>query len=212
MLKVGLTGGIASGKTTIAQLLVEKGAYHIDFDELAHEVERMGTSTWQKIVQAFGQDILHGDGSIDRKKLGAIVFSNPERLQLLNKIVHPAVIEEWRKRCDEIGEKDGEAIILSDVPLLFEAGLRGLFDFVILIYSPPELQIKRLMERNGLTEGEAKIRLAAQMPIKEKIPLADYVFDNSAPLNETLSQVDSLWEELRRLGKKFFCKGEATHD
>ncbi|MCX7982592.1 MAG: dephospho-CoA kinase [Syntrophales bacterium] len=201
MLKVGLTGGIASGKTTIARLLVEKGAYHIDFDELAHDVEKKGTPVWEQIVRNFGPGILLEDGTIDRRKLAQIVFKNKEKLNQLNQIVHPAVLEKWYKCLKDIADQNAQAIVLNDVPLLFEVGLQGLFDHIILIYSPPDIQIKRLMERNGYTEEEAKQRLAAQMSMEEKVPLADTVFDNSLPLEEAKTRVDILWEKLTRLQK-----------
>lgn len=202
MLKVGLTGGIASGKTTITKLLVEKGAYHLDFDALAHEVEKKGTPVWENIVKHFGPSILNEEGEIDRKKLADVVFKNPEKLELLNRIVHPAVLEEWERRVKEIERLNKNAIVLNDVPLLFEAGLQGLFDYIVLIYSPPEAQIKRMMERNGYTEEEAKLRLKAQMPIDEKIPWADTVFDNNSPLEEVKSRIQTLWEELIRLQRE----------
>lgn len=212
MLKIGLTGGIASGKTTITKLLVEKGAYHIDFDFLAHQVEEKGTDVWRQIVSHFGPQVLGDDGGIDRKKLSKIVFNDPEKLKLLNRLVHPAVIEEWRKRLQEIEAQDAYAIILNDVPLLFEAGLQDLFDYTILVYSPPEMQVKRLMERNGYTEKEARLRLAAQMPIDEKIPLADIVFDNTCSLADVKNRVEKLWEELTRLQREKYKKGAFRYD
>ncbi|HOJ51514.1 MAG TPA: dephospho-CoA kinase [Syntrophales bacterium] len=206
MLKVGLTGGIASGKTTVTRLLVEKGAYHIDFDQLAHEVEKKGSSVWSEIVKNFGSSILEAGGAINRRKLAEIVFTNPDKLKLLNRIVHPAVIEEWKKRLREIEVRDKNAIVLGDVPLLFEAGLKDLFDFTIVVYTPPDIQVKRLMERNGFTEEEARLRIANQMPIEEKIPLADMVFDNSLPLEETKSRVDTLWDELTQRQREIHLK------
>lgn len=210
MLKVGLTGGIASGKTTVSQLLGEKGVYHIDFDTLAHDVQKKGTPIWAELVAEFGPSILHDDGTINRARLGDMVFKDRTLLSRLNEIVHPAVISEWEKICQQIARQDAEAIILNDVPLLIEAGLQHLFDFIILVYIPPEVQIRRLMERNGLTEEEARIRLEAQLPIQEKVAFADIVFDNSIPYPELEQQVQSLWKELiRRAGKHEGRNGES---
>ena len=170
MLNVGLTGGIACGKSTVARMLVEKGAILIDFDDLAHAVEEPEGPVWRGIVSHFGEGILLPDRQIDRRKLGAIVFEDREKRDILNRLVHPAVFAEWRKRLGEIEKTRADAIVLSDVPLLIEAGLKTMVDVVLLVYLPPEGQIRRLMARNGFTRKEAERRVAAQMPIGEKIP------------------------------------------
>jgi len=196
MLKVGLTGGIASGKSTVAWWLVEKGAIHIDFDALAHFVEEPDQPAWKAIVASFGRGILNDDRTISREKLGAIVFQDREKLKLLNGLVHPAVYAEWHCRLEEIGRQKPEAIVLAGVPLLFEENLQSLFDLVVLVYIPPEEQLRRLVARNGYGEEEARRRLAAQMPIADKIPLADLVVNNGGREDETRELVDRLWQDL----------------
>ncbi len=202
MLNAGLTGGIASGKSTVAKMLQEKGAYIIDFDELAHYVEEPDRPAWQEIVNYFGRDILNEDRTINRVKLGLIVFADQEKLSRLNSIVHPAVFEEWRRRMDEINRKDPGAIVIADVPLLVEVGLQRLLDVVILVYSSPEDQIKRLMDRSGCSREEALKRLASQMPIDEKTRYADIVIDNHDTPEVTRGIVDCVWKELLEREKK----------
>jgi dephospho-CoA kinase len=198
MLDVGLTGGIASGKSTVARLLMEKGAFHVDFDLLAHEVEEPDRPAWKAIVAAFGKGILQGDRTIDRARLGAIVFQDREQLQTLNRIVHPAVYEAWTHRRSVIAGRNPSAIVLADVPLLMEGGMESLFDLVLLVYVSPEEQIRRLMTRNGYSEEEARLRLAAQIPIGDKVSRADIVLDNGGTLEETHRLLDGIWEELLR--------------
>ena len=197
MLNVGLTGGIASGKSTVAKMLAEKGAILIDFDELAHAVQEPEGPVWQKIVAHFGLDILGPDRTIDRRKLGAVVFGNREKLELLNRLVHPAVSTEWQRRIAEIRTTQPDAIVLSDIPLLLEAGLKPQVDLVLLVYIPPEEQINRLMRRNGYGRDEALSRLASQMPLDAKLPEADIVIRNDGSRGETQNAVDALWQELQ---------------
>lgn len=198
MLNVGLTGGIASGKSTVARMLAEKGAIVIDFDELAHAVQEPEGLVWQEIVDHFGRDILGPDRAIDRRKLGAVVFGDREKLELLNRLVHPAVFAEWQRRIAEIRAVRPDAIVLSDIPLLFEAGLKPQVDLVLLVYIPPEEQIRRMMARNGYSRDEAKSRLASQMPIDAKLPEADIIIRNEGSQEETRRAVDGLWEELQK--------------
>jgi dephospho-CoA kinase len=198
MLNVGLTGGIACGKSTVARMLAEKGAVLIDFDELAHAVEEPEGPVWREIVRHFGRDILNPDRAIDRRKLGAVVFEDREKLDLLNRLVHPAVFAEWRRRMAEIRAARPDAIVLSDIPLLVEAGLKPMVDLVILVYLPPEEQIARLMARNGYHREEAAKRLASQMPIDAKLPSADIVIRNDGSPAETRRAVDEVWEELQK--------------
>ena len=197
MLNVGLTGGIASGKSTVARMLVEKGAVLIDFDELAHAAEEPEGAVWREIVRHFGPDVLCADGKIDRRKLGECVFADREKLDLLNSLVHPVVFEQWRRRLEEIRKMQPEAIVLSDIPLLIEAGLKPMVDLVLLVYLPPEEQIARLMARNGYSREEAASRLASQMPIREKLPCADIVIRNDGLPGETRRAAGEVWEELK---------------
>lgn len=198
MLNVGLTGGIASGKSTVAQLLVEKGAHLIDFDEISHAVMAPEGPVWRDVVRHFGEGILDNDGTIDRRKLGSIVFSDREKLDLLNRLVHPAVFKEWRKRIEAIGKEQPDAIVLSDIPLLIEAGMESMVDLVLLVYVPPEEQIARLVARSGLSPEEAKKRIASQMPIDEKLPIADIVVRNDGSPEATREASSAVWTELIR--------------
>lgn len=202
MLNVGLTGGIASGKSTVAMMFVEKGAYLIDFDELAHFVEEPDRPAWKAIVNCFGSDILNEDRTINRVELGLIVFADHDKLSLLNSIVHPAVFEEWKRRIEEIYERDPCAVVISDVPLLIEVGMQHMVDVVILAYVTPIEQIQRLMNRNKCSRQDAMSRLESQMPIDEKIPYADIVIENRGTLEMTRRIVDDVWKELIQRERK----------
>jgi len=197
MLNVGLTGGIACGKSTVARMLAEKGAVLIDFDEMAHAVEDPGGPVWQEIIRHFGEEILHEDRTIDRRKLGETVFADREKRELLNRLVHPAIFEEWQRRLAEIRARRADAIVVSDIPLLIEAGMKGMVDLVLLVYITPEEQIRRVMVRDGFSREEAERRLAAQMPIDEKLCWADIVIRNDGSLENTRRAVDEIWEELK---------------
>ncbi len=196
MLNVGLTGGIATGKSTVVRMLVKKGARVIDHDALVHTLQEPGRPVWNRIVEAFGREILDAGGRIDRKKLGVLVFGDEERRKVLEGIVHPAVLEEAQRERDRIGRKDERAIVLSDIPLLLEVGMQGLFDLILLVYAPPEVQIARVMKRNNMTRDEAVARLEAQMPIDEKLKRADVVIRNDGTMKELQQRVDEVWQEL----------------
>ncbi len=198
MLNVGLTGGIACGKSTVARMFVLRGAHLIDFDVIAHEVQEPGKPAWQEIVDYFGCDVLDSDKKISRIKMAAIVFNNPGKLRVLNNIVHPRVYEEWHDRLEKIKAADPHAIVLSDVPLLFEGRMQSLFDLTILVMIPAEEQICRLIARNGLTQDEAQARLVCQMPINDKICLTDIVIDNQKSIADTEEKVEEVWQELIR--------------
>ena len=194
MLNVGLTGGIGSGKSTVDGLFRAKGAYIIDFDELAHLVEEPNGPAWKGIVENFGREILNADDTINREKLGDIVFRDREKLKKLNSIVHPAVFDEWKKKINDIRKED--AIIISDIPLLIEVGMQDAVDITILVYISPEEQIKRIMKRNGYSSKESEDRLNSQMSIDDKIPYADFVINNEGSIKETKKTVDEVWENL----------------
>ena len=196
MLNVGLTGGIASGKSTVSRILAEKGAVLIDFDEMAHAVQDPGGPVWREIIRHFGREMLLEDGTIDRRKLGETVFADREKRELLNRLVHPAIFEEWRRRLAEIRERLADAIVVSDIPLLIEAGMKGMVDLVLLVYITPEEQIRRVMARDGFSREEAERRLAAQMPIDEKLRWADIVIHNGGSPEETRKEVCRVWMEL----------------
>lgn len=196
MLNVGLTGGIGSGKSTVARFLENKGAVHLDIDLVAHEVEQPGKPVWREIVAAFGTSILREDRSIDREKLGKRVFRDPPARELLNRIVHPAVYGEWKKRIGDIAAARKDAIIISDIPLLIEAGWQKDVDLVLLVYISPDEQVRRIVKRNGLSREEALDRLRSQMPIVEKIFYAHRILDNGGDIDRTRQAIDRLWPEL----------------
>ena len=196
MLHVGITGGIASGKTTVDNLFCEKGAILIDHDLLTRHVQEPDAEAWQQIVAHFGTGILRADRQIDREKLGQIVFSDERERLILNDIVHPAVFRLWKKQLDEIERRQPDAVVLSDIPLLIETESTGLVDLVILVFVPSEIQLDRLMTRNGLSREDAEKRIASQMPIADKRPYADFIIDNSGTMEETRRSVDAVWEKL----------------
>ncbi len=196
MLNVGLTGGIACGKSTVAGMFVKNGAHLIDFDVLAHKVQEPGKPAWQKVVACFGQDILQADGKIDRNKLGSIVFGDKRKIKALSKIVHPFVYQEWQAQLEKIGKKEKHAIVMADVPLLFEGKKQKLFDLTVLVVIEPEEQIHRLMTRNHISRDEAQKRLKSQMPYREKKVLADMVIENRGTMAETEKAVKKVWREL----------------
>ncbi|NPU84185.1 MAG: dephospho-CoA kinase [Syntrophaceae bacterium] len=206
MLNVGLTGGIGCGKSTVARMLLRKGAYIVDFDRVAHEVQEPDGAAWKAVVAEFGPEVLRPDRTLDREKLGAIVFNDGAKRCRLNEIVHPAVFDEWRGRVEAIRREKPDAVVIADVPLLFEVGMQTMLDLVVLVYLSPEGQIRRIMKRNGYTREDAALRLASQMPIDEKVPLADFVVNNEGTFKETEIQVDDIWrrlterEEEKRLG------------
>lgn len=185
---VGLTGGIASGKSTVSSILIEKGITVIDADIEARLAVENGEEAYYEIVSQFGVEVLHSDESIDRGKLGSIIFHNQEKRFVLNNIVHPAV----RKRMIIKKEKaiaDGERLIIMDIPLLFESKLTSLVDRTLLVYVDETVQLERLMERNQLSEEDAIARIHSQMPLKEKIQLADAVINNNGTIEETKKQL-----------------------
>ncbi|OLN22660.1 dephospho-CoA kinase [Domibacillus antri] len=193
---IGLTGGIASGKSTVSNMLKEKGYTIIDADIAARVVVEPGQPALQKIMNVFGPDILTAEGTLDRAKLGAIVFHDEEKRKQLNEIVHPAV-RKWMMDQKEEAIAAGKKTILFDSPLLFESNLTWMVDKTLLIYVDPKTQLHRLMARNGFTEQEAKARIQSQWPIDEKKELADDVIDNSSTLAETERQVNEWITRLR---------------
>ncbi|MBP8718566.1 MAG: dephospho-CoA kinase [Candidatus Atribacteria bacterium] len=197
MLIVGLTGGIVSGKTTIARMFQELGAQVIDADEIARKVVRPGEKAWQGIVEYFGPEILREDLEINRKKLADIVFSNKEKLAVLNRITHPEITLMIKKQINQLKNKYQKNIIcIVEAPLLFEAHLEDMMDKIIVVYLNREEQLKRLLLRNNLTREEAIQRIESQMPLEEKLSRADYVIDNCFSLQQTKKQVLQVWKEL----------------
>ncbi|PRX06852.1 UNVERIFIED_ORG: dephospho-CoA kinase [Actinomadura viridilutea] len=195
MLKVGLTGGIGSGKSEVSARLRAHGAMIIDADRIAREVVEPGTPGLAAVAAEFGEEILRPDGSLDREKLASIVFSDADRRAALNAIVHPLVGERVAELMEAAPE---DAVVVYDVPLLVENDLAGMYDVVVVVDAPVETQIRRLVERRGMTEEEARARIAAQATREQRRALAHHVIDNSGSLDELHAQVDALWDELVR--------------
>ncbi|MGQ5636870.1 MULTISPECIES: dephospho-CoA kinase [unclassified Streptomyces] len=199
MLKVGLTGGIGAGKSEVSRLLVEHGAVLIDADRIAREVVAPGTPGLTAVVEAFGEDVLTADGSLDRPKLGSIVFADPGRLAVLNRIVHPLVGARSRE-LEEAAAPD--AVVVHDVPLLTENGLAPLYDLVIVVDARPETQLDRLVRLRGMTEQDARARMAAQATREQRRRIADIVIDNDVPLDTLRKRVAQVWEDLVRRARE----------
>ncbi|MBM3941433.1 MAG: dephospho-CoA kinase [SAR202 cluster bacterium] len=193
MLVIGLTGGIGTGKSQVAQLLGRLGAVVISADQVGHEAYRPNSKIWREVVAAFGKDILQPSGEIDRKKLGAVVFSDPKRLEQLNRIMHPRMAQMVADRIQALREK-GAAVVVVEAALLFEAGWNSLVDEVWVTDSPEGVIVSRLQSRNGLSEAEARKRIASQMNREEKIAQADVVVDNSRNLDALERTVQELWQ------------------
>jgi dephospho-CoA kinase len=194
---IGLTGGVGSGKSTVAGMFAALGANVVDADEATHAVYAPGTDGFDAIVDAFGPEYVR-DGQIDRKRLGDLVFNDEAARLRLNAIVHPRVRDWMTARTAEVMD-GGADIVIQDVPLLFENGLQDLFSSTVLVYARPETQVARLVEQRGLPRDRARAILAAQMPIDEKRPLASFVIDNDGSLDETRRQVDEVWARARSL-------------
>ncbi|WP_344392163.1 dephospho-CoA kinase [Streptomyces vastus] len=195
MLTVGLTGGIGAGKSEVSRLLVECGAVLIDADKIAREVVERGTPGLAAVVDAFGEDILTPDGSLDRPKLGSIVFTDPDKLALLNSIVHPLVGARSRELESAAAQ---DAVIVHDVPLLAENGLAPLYDVVVVVDAAPETQLDRLIRLRGMTEEDARARMAAQATRDKRLQTADIVIDNDVPLEQLERRVREVWADLVR--------------
>lgn len=195
----GLTGGIASGKSTVAEMFAELGAYIIDADKVGHQMLDSSGSAYQKIVHYFGDEILDSSGEIDRKLLGALVFADAEKLKALNAIVHPGIIAEVDGLAARHAAAHPGTLILVDAALIFEAGIGGSFRKVIVTWCRPEQQIERLMAKAGFGREEAGRRIAAQMPAEDKRRLADFVIDCSGTEVQTRAQVQELFPKLKQL-------------
>jgi len=196
MMVIGLTGGLATGKSTVARMFQDCGAHLIDADELARQVVRPGRPAWRDIVRTFGAQVLAPDRTVDRAALARLVFRNSTTLRRLNAIVHPRVAREQAKLTKAIAKKDPRAIIVYDVPLLFEAGAARRVDKIVVVKTDRETQIRRLIARNGFTRAEALRRIRAQMPLAKKARLADYVIDGTLPLPRLRAAVRTIFQTL----------------
>jgi len=199
MLKVGLTGGLASGKSFAGQALADLGCHLIQADELGHQVLLPGAEAYDGVVREFGPAILDPDGKIDRKRLAAQVFGNPERLAALNRLVHPAVFRREEEMMAAIAARDPKAIVVVEAAILIETGSYRRFDKLILAVCGREQQVERAMRRDGATREEVLARLERQMPLEEKRKFADYVIDTSGGKQDTLRQAREIYEELRKI-------------
>jgi len=195
MLLVGLTGGIASGKSTVSALLAERGAEIIDADHIARQVVMPGSHAWYKIRDHFGPGVLFADGSIDRQALADIVFADPAKLTVLNEITHPEIFARIADRLE--AHHDQDVVVVLDAALLIEAGLADGVDVVVVTHSPREIQLERLAAK-GMGARDAEARIGAQLAPEKRLARADIVIDNTGSLEELAGRVDEVWEELQR--------------
>jgi len=198
MIIAGVTGTIGTGKSTVARMFAELGAFVIDHDRISREVVEPGKPAWQSIVDTFGRDILNNDRSINRQSLADIVFKDPAKLQKLNSIVHPAVLNEDQLLVEERKRVDPTGLIIKDVPLLLEAGpeiAHLLVEKIIVVFASPDVQLKRLIVR-GVPEEDARSRIKTQLPVSDKAKYADYVVNNDGTLDQTRQQVKDIYSRL----------------
>jgi dephospho-CoA kinase len=201
MLKVGLTGGLASGKSFVGQALVDLGCHLVQADELGHQVLRTTGEAYEPVLREFGRGILGEDGEIDRQRLAAEVFEKPERLAALNQIVHPLVFRQEEQWLAEVARTDPDGIAIVEAAILIETGSYRRFDKIILVVVDEQQQTERAMRRDGATFEQVEARLSRQMPLTEKKKFADYIIDTSGTKSETLRQTRELYESLRRITK-----------
>lgn len=196
MTLVALSGGIASGKSTVARLLADRGAVVVDADAIVRDVQMPGSPVLTQIAETFGEDLIREDGSLDRALLGSRVFGDDARLAKLNAIVHPAVRAESTRRFDEAFAEDPEAIVVYDVPLLVEARAGDGWDLIVIAHAPAEVRMRRLIEERGMSASDAASRIASQVSDEARLKIADVVIDTAGTMDETVAQAAALWERL----------------
>ncbi len=194
---IGLTGGIATGKSTVSAILKKAGAVIIDADRIAREVVKKGLPAYREIVENFGEIVLLSNGEINRSVLGDLIFNDPRKKQLLNRIVHPHVRRETNRRLKDMENSSPDTIAVLDIPLLFEAEMHKDLSEVIVVYAPEHIQIKRLMKRDNISEADAVARVRSQMPIEEKKNRATIVIDNSGTMEDTRKQTLEIFKTLK---------------
>lgn len=197
---VGLTGGIASGKSIVSAELKKLGAHIIDADRIAREITVPGAPVLEEIVREFGGEYLLPDGALDRKKLGRLVFSDPEKLKRLNEITHPAIVERTKDLIRGIQETDPDALIIVDAAVLIETGLHKSMDKVMVVYADEDKQVEWMGKRDGFDANEAKKRISAQIPLKEKLLAADYIISNDGTVDELRDKVRKIYSGLKGPG------------
>jgi dephospho-CoA kinase len=195
---IGLTGGIATGKSTVSAILKNAGAVIIDADQIARRVVKKNLPAYRQILAHFGESVLLPDGEINRAALGNLIFNDSRKKQLLNSIVHPHVRKETDRQLRHIAKKNPNALVILDIPLLLEAGMREDLSEVIVVYAPEHIQIKRLMERDHISQADALARIRSQMPIEKKKRLATMVIDNSGPIEYTRKQTLEILQRLKQ--------------
>ncbi|WP_341278705.1 dephospho-CoA kinase [Paenibacillus sp. FSL H8-0537] len=193
-MRIGLTGGIATGKSTVAHLLVELGALLVDADQVAREVVLPGEPALAAVASAFGQAVLHKDGTLDRAALGQIVFNNKAKLGQLEAILHPAIRATMQQRMADYERQHQDTLVVADIPLLYETEQEHLYEGVLVVYVPEHIQLERLMARNNVDEQEARRRIGLQMDMEEKKRRATWVIDNSGTPAQTRQQVQEFWK------------------
>lgn len=194
---IALTGGIASGKSTIARRLAELGAVIVDADQIVRDVQAPGSAVLGRIEEVFGEDVIAEDGALDRAALGAKVFADPDQLARLNAIVHPAVRAESQRRFEAAASADPETVVVYDVPLLVEARVDDPWDLIVVAHAPADERRRRLVELRGMAAQAAQERIDAQVSDERRLAIADEIIDTSGSLDETIRQTDSLWERIR---------------
>jgi len=203
LLRVGLTGGLCSGKSQVAEMFLRRGVHVLHADQLAHELMRPGQPVYEQVVNHFGREIVQADGAIDRRKLAALAFE-PGRIQELNRIVHPPVVKQQEAWMEEMAQHDPRGIALVEAALIVEAGVAQRFDKLVVVTSTPEQKVERFAARSpdadkDAARREARRRIAAQLPDEQKVKVADYVIDNSSSLAATEQQVEKAFAELKKL-------------
>jgi len=198
MLIVALTGGIATGKSVVANVLKDRGCYLHSADKVAHELMEPGQPAWKKIVTHFGQKVLNPDKTINRARLGALVFSNAKERNYLNSLIHPLVLEKKKETIDRLTSEGLYKIFISEAALTIEAGYAEFFDKVIVVFCQPKIQVKRLMARDNISKREALKKIKAQMASHEKLKHADYLIDSSGTVEQTIAQAEQVYLNLQR--------------